>query len=94
MFDPTKVRSDFCVAYAALRSNTSPFGAEYVRTCNPEFLDRVVGGIVALRFGRAKDDSDVKEGNSRLKELLPNSLHDLVKQKYEQKGWADPAKFR
>ncbi len=93
LFNPEKVRSDFCVAYAALRTDMSSFGSDYAAACHLQFLERVVGGIAALRFGRVNDDSGIKDGHKRLRDLLPKNVHGLIDRKYEERSWADPAGF-
>ncbi|MCK4634749.1 MAG: hypothetical protein KAT37_02640 [Candidatus Aenigmarchaeota archaeon] len=67
MFNPKKIDSDFCVAFAALRSDMSQYGPEYTKACHPKFLDRVIEGIVNMRIGR----KDPKEG-------LPQEVHSII----------------
>lgn len=93
LFNPEKVKSDFCMAYAALRSDISLFGSDYATRCNSKFLDRVINSIVAMRFGRLNNDSDVTKGHKRLRELLPKELHELVDQKYIERKWVNYTKF-
>lgn len=77
LFDPAKVRSDFLVAYALIRKDFTHFGEDYVRAANPEFLQRVLKGIVALRFDKATEEQ-VDQGRKRLYELLPVSVHERI----------------
>ncbi len=71
LFCTAKVKSDFCVAYAVLRSDMCSFGAEFTQTCHPLFLKRVVEGIVAMRFAWVQNDEEARKGRERLRELLP-----------------------
>ncbi len=79
LFKLEAVNSDFCVGYALLRNDISPFGDEYSKSCNPAFLDRIVEAVVIKRVG---GDDDIKKGKARLKELLPSALHSTIEAKY------------
>lgn len=81
LFKPKAVKSDFCVGYALLRSDMSPFGDEYSKACNPAFLDRVVEAVVLMRTGH-DDGHNIEKGKARLKELLPSRLHKTMEAKY------------
>ncbi|MFZ3077959.1 MAG: hypothetical protein WA139_05860 [Candidatus Aenigmatarchaeota archaeon] len=81
LFKPNAVKSDFCVGYALLRNDKSPFGDEYSKVCNPTFLDRTVEAVVIKRVGSG---DDIKKGKARLKELLPSRLHDTIETKYSR----------
>lgn len=83
LFKPKVVNSDFCVGYALLRSDMSPFGDEYAESCNPAFLDRVVEAVVLMRTGH-DDGHNIEKGKARLKELLPPRLHNTIEAKYSQ----------
>lgn len=72
LFETKEVVNDFTVAYAALRLDISPFGSDYARAAHPQFLERVVEGIVTLRFSRVE----------RLKELLPGEVNQLKGAEY------------
>ncbi|MBU3957713.1 MAG: hypothetical protein KKB25_01420 [Nanoarchaeota archaeon] len=87
LFKPEAVNSDFCVGYALLRNDMSPFGEEYSESCNPAFLDRVVEAAVSMRIGKAAAMGNIEKGKSRLKELLPSKLHDTIEAKY---GFSKP----
>jgi len=93
MFDPMPIKSDFVMAYTLLRKDFCNFGEEYVLNANKTFLDRTVRAITWMRFANAKDDAQIKEGYERLKELLPESLHDKIEQYRIDGGWADRKKF-
>ncbi len=93
MFYPTRVNSDFIVAYALLRNDFTSFGEEYAEAANPAFLGRVLKGIVAMRFAGAKDQSDIRKGTERLKELLPESVHDKIEPLRLEGGWVDYKEF-
>jgi hypothetical protein len=85
LFKPEAVNSDFCVGYALLRNDMSPFGDEYSKACNPAFLDRVVEAVVLMRTGH-DDGHNIEKGKSRLKELLPSRLHGTIEAKHSR--WA------
>lgn len=93
LFDPTKVRSDFLVAYALMRKDFTSFGEDYVKSANPEFLNRVMKGIVALRFANAIDDQ-VHNRRGRLYWLLPKSVHDKIESLRQEADWASAEQFR
>lgn len=76
MFDPKRVNSDFIVAYSLMRSDVCDYGEQYVEKANPQFLGRVMQGIVQKRF--VNSPFTVEEGTQRLKELLPKSTHHLI----------------
>ncbi len=78
LFDKTKVKSDFLVAYALMRNDFTNFGDDYVKIANPDFLDRVIKGIVALRFFERKTKEEINKGRKRLYELLPKAVHDKI----------------
>lgn len=90
-FDPTKVRSDFLVGYALLRSDMSKFSESYASAAEPAFLERVLRGIVGLRFGGHL--AEPAEGMARLRKLLPKSTHERIGQYYSERDWADHRKF-
>ncbi|OGJ18540.1 hypothetical protein A3K73_05005 [Candidatus Pacearchaeota archaeon RBG_13_36_9] len=94
MFYPTRVNSDFLVAYALLRKDFTPFGEEYAQAANPAFLERALKGIVAMRFAGAKGQSDVIKGTERLKELLPEIVHDRIEPLRQEGDWVDYKEFR
>lgn len=87
------VNSDFVVAYSLLRLDFCEFGEEYVKVAHPTFLDRTLHGIVAMRFGRAETEEDIKNGIKRLEELLPKSLHLFIEPMREEGGWVDYRQF-
>jgi len=89
LFNPEKVRSDFLVAYALMRNDFTNFGDDYVKTANPEFLNRVMKGIVALRFARAKDE-EIDKGRNRLYNLLPKAVHDKIEPLRQEADWVNP----
>ncbi|MFH1308086.1 MAG: hypothetical protein ABIH72_04495 [archaeon] len=93
LFNPRLVHSDFLVAYAILRNDFTPFGEEYAKAANPLFLNRVMKGIVGLRFGRAETNEEIKKGEARLREYLPESLHDRITPLREEADWAFWEKF-
>lgn len=86
------VNSDFIVAYSLLRSDICDFGKEYIKVANPEFLDRTMQGIVALRFGYVEPE-DIEKGRKRLEELLPKPLHQRIEPLRIRGGWVDPEKI-
>ncbi|MFC1682302.1 hypothetical protein ACFL0X_01655 [Nanoarchaeota archaeon] len=87
LFDPRKVRSDFLVAYALMRTK---FGDDYVKVANPNFLERVLKGIVALRFAGITDDDEIEKGRQRLHKLLPEAVHDRIEPLRQEADWIIP----
>lgn len=90
MFKRDRVQSDFCVAYSLLRSDFCNFGEDYVHVANPQFLDRTMQGIVAMRFARAQTAEQISEGRERLKVLLPESLHGRIDELRLRHDWTEP----
>lgn len=93
LFYPGKVRSDFLVAYALLRSDITDFGEDYAAVANPNFLERVLKGIIAIRFCRSKDKESIEKDKERLYELLPESVHDKIETLRKQRDWAYAGNF-
>jgi hypothetical protein len=60
-FNKRAVHSDFIVAYSILRNDFCNWGKDYLKVVNPTFLERVLQGIVGMRFAfdfRLKNLSD------------------------------------
>jgi hypothetical protein len=96
IFKSETVESDFIIAYSILRSDFSDWGDEYCLAADQEFLDRVMRGIVAMRFAPRRFDKsprDIEQGTKRLEELLPRFLHNKVEPIRLQADWADVKKF-
>lgn len=94
-FKKEKVKSDFLVAYAILRSDITNWGEDYISVANENFLERSLKGIVGLRFP-FKDlgkKEDLNNGTKRLKELLPKSLHNRIETIRQEGDWVDFFKF-
>ena len=88
LFKLNKVESDFLVAYALLRSDFTNFGEQYLQIINPNFLKRVLKGIVALRFaGIGENQEEITQRRDRLRRLLPKSLHEQIDLIREEKDW-------
>ncbi len=49
-FKRDKVDSDFIVAYSILRNDICNWGEDYLEVVNKSFLDRVIKGVVGMRF--------------------------------------------
>lgn len=94
LFNQKKVQSDFVVAYAVLRSDYCSFGGEYVKCANQNFLERVLRGIVWMRFGRCESFEEIKKGMARLRDFLPESVHERLEPLRQEGGWVDYKKFR
>jgi len=88
LFNPKKVNSDFLAAYALMRKDFTSFGDDYVKAANPQFLERVLKGIVALRFAKVSKEEIDNERN-RLYQLLPKSVHDKIETLIEKADWID-----
>lgn len=93
MFRTDRVTSDFLVAYAFLRPDIAGFGEEYVRIANPLFLERVLRGIVGMRFSHAKTEEEVVKRIKRLEEILPKSVHPRIELLRQGADWVDYTKF-
>jgi len=93
LFSTERVRSDFLVAYAALRPDIGDFGDVYPHIAQGEFLRRVVRGIVVLRFAGVDDAAKIAAGHARLREILPASLHAMVQEEYDRGGFIDRKQF-
>ncbi len=89
LFDLTKVKSDFLVAYALMRKDLTSFGEEYVRAANPEFLNRVMKGIVTIGFANIEDNQKINKRKKKLKELLPESVHDRIDILIQESDWTN-----
>lgn len=99
LFLQDKVHSDFLVANAILRSDFCDYGEAYARVAEPEFLNRVLRGLVANRFARRKateelSNEEIEERTHRLQELWPKSLHDRIEPLRLEGGWVDSRNFR
>ncbi|QQG39895.1 MAG: hypothetical protein HYS81_00605 [Candidatus Aenigmatarchaeota archaeon] len=97
LFDPDVVRNDFIVGFSVLRSDYCDWGADYVRVVDGEFLEQTMRGIVSMRFaprrGKETTTESIERGTARLKELLPESLHDRIEPLRLQADWIDATKF-
>ena len=93
LFDRTKVKSDFLVAYALMRKDFTSFGDDYVRAVNPKFLDRVMKGIVALRFAKSPE-KEIENRRNRLYELLPKATHEKIEHFRKEADWTDADEFK
>ncbi|MEN9625917.1 MAG: hypothetical protein RL557_245 [archaeon] len=87
-----KLTSDFVIAYTLLRNDTSSCGEEYAKAAHPAFLERVLKGIVALRFARLDETKEERRMN-RLYELLPQIVHQRLKPLREEADWTSPAQW-
>lgn len=94
LFDPCKVKSDFLVAYALMRKYFTSFGEDYVKVANPSFLERVMKGIVALRFAGRTTEEQINKGRNRLYELLPKTVHEKIESLRQEADWANAEDFR
>lgn len=50
IFNKENIDSDFIVGYSLLRKDICDWGEEYIKVVNKSFLDRVLKGIVGMRF--------------------------------------------
>lgn len=99
LLDPKKVSSSFIVGYSLLRADFCPFGEEFVKASNPNFLNRVLKGIVSLRFhpgrgGIPRSEEEIRKGHKRLRELLPESVHDKLEPLRLEADWVDTSQPR
>lgn len=98
-------QSNFLTTYALLRSDRSDFGEEFSQKLDKEYLEDVMRGIVALRFGlfsydpwgdrreRGLTDEELEEGRRRLEDLLPSPLHDDIDSLRQDTDWIDSSEF-
>jgi hypothetical protein len=73
-FKRDKVKSDFIVAYSILRSDFCNWGEEYSKIANPNFLNKVISGVVGMRFAvdsrmKALSEEEKKEINRQAEDL-------------------------
>lgn len=94
LFKTDKVESDFLVAYSLLRSDMCDYGEEYIKAADEFFLERTLQGIVAQRFTRAKEQSEIEKGKRRLQELLPKSVHDRIEPIRQKADWIDYESYK
>lgn len=103
LFDKSIVINDFLVAYSLMRSDFTKFGDDYIKVANPIFLDRVMKGIVSLRFARRaideeideiRNDIEIDEGRNRLYELLPKGVHHKIESLRQEADWPDAMQFK
>ena len=95
LFKPDRVNSDFLVAYALLRKDITTFSEDYAKTAHSEFLERVLRGIISLRFAGVdlNNKKEIEGRTERFRQLLPDSLHDKIESLRQDGGWADFQKF-
>ncbi len=94
LFDESKVKSDFLVAYALMRNDLTKFGDDYVKIANPSFLERVVKGIVALFVGEITKEKIKEKNRTKLYKLLPKAIHYRIEPLIEEADWTDSSQFR
>ncbi len=94
LFDESKVKSDFLVAYALMRNDLTKFGDDYVKIANPSFLERVVKGIVALFVGEITKEKIKEKNRTKLYKLLPKAIHYRIEPLIEEADWIDSSQFR
>lgn len=88
LFRNEKVSSDFCVAYALLRSDTSSNGQAFCGALEPSFMIRAVNGIVNLHFGFDKmTHNEQVENYAHLKKIMPNTACNLIDEFYKEANW-------
>ncbi len=91
LFKDGSVRSEFLTAVALLRSDMCNWGEDYACSANPLFLERVLKGIVGMRFAvpnKLRGYSD-EQGVARLKELLPANVHERLEPLKQEHDWAE-----
>jgi hypothetical protein len=88
------VCSEFLVGYSLLRSDFCDYGNEAADALEPNLLDRIVKAVVAMRFGRAADGEDFNAGKIRLRQILPERVHEKIERFTNEHDWANPADFK
>lgn len=88
------VNSDFMVAYSLITPEHSKWGEQYIKSTNPQFLERVVRGVVWTFFGDVLDDNELYQKRmNEIKKALYPVLHDRIEPIVEERGWVDKRKF-
>lgn len=92
IFRRDRVRSDFLVATTLIHGEYSKWGEDYIDAANPNFLDRVFKGIIAIDFSRISQDkleSKINEFNKMWPKRLCQKLDSIIK----ERDWVDYTKF-
>lgn len=91
-FKRDKVKSDFILATILMHGKYSKWGDNYIDAANPNSLDRVFNGIVAIEFsqvGQHKFDERVIEFNKVWPKRFIEKLEEII----NRKDWVDYNKF-
>jgi len=80
LFKTKKVKSDFLVAYGLLCADLSKFGEDYIKIVQPEFLDRVLEGIVTITVDGIRNKRHVAKEMAALRKRLPKSTHEKLEE--------------
>lgn len=91
-FKRDKVKSDFILATVLMHRKYSEWGDNYIDVANPNFLNRVFNGIVAMDFSQVcqeKFDERVIEFNK----IWPKRFIEKLEEIIDRKDWVDYNKF-
>ncbi len=80
LFKTKKVKSDFLVAYGLLSSDISKFGEDYIKVVQPEFLNRVLDGIVTVAIDGNRNKGYITREMKALRKRLPKSTHEKLEE--------------
>jgi hypothetical protein len=69
LFYRDKVKSDYLVAYGLIRRDIYSFAEHYTERANPDFIEKVVKGIVNGHFGFLEKKKKFREKNYEREEL-------------------------
>ena len=86
-FNKDIVNSDFIVAYSLLRSDFCDWGESYIQIVNSNFLERVVKGIVGMRFAHPVSIQNLSQEEIEMINEKSNDskFYDNIKDKLKEK---------
>ena len=92
IFRRNYVLSDFVAATALMHGKYSKWAEDYIDVANPNFLDRVFKGIVAVDFARVSQDK-LEDRIKEFKDVWPNKLCQNLDSIRLERDWVDYTKF-
>lgn len=93
LFNPEEVQNDFLFAYALMRTDHSDIAEDYAKIAHPDFLERTLKGISAMRFAKQGDKKKIEKRAKRLRKVLPKNVAEQVIAFKDEADWADPKNF-
>jgi hypothetical protein len=80
LFKTNKVKSDFLAAYGLLCSDVSKFGGDFIKAAQPEFLNRVLEGIVTVTIDGNRNRRFITKEMKSLRKRLPKLTHEKLEE--------------